>query len=667
MSKKQRQKYRKGMNHKRKRDEVGMHKIRHLNLCKAISLGEECKYGDKCKFRHDAKVFLQEKAADLGPECVFFDPLGRCPHGLNCRFGSSHINMETCMPVIRDGAVDKDKIREKLGILNISRFGIQNELRKRKVKFDRTEAAMKTMMQHRNAAKQAEAAKEAAAKAAAATAAAAEGVAKEGDAAGEAGKAGEPAAAVAPAAAAAAVAPAAAAAAAANAAAPAAAPTPAPDAHEGPIRLRPAERHKLDLRGKIYIAPLTTVGNLPYRRIMKELGADVTCGEMAMATSLLGGQVSEMALLKRHESEDIFGVQIAGNHNAVLGRCVELIEREFEVDFIDINMGCPIDGVCNKGGGSALMQRPNKIKDIVQTLLGVMQGPLTLKMRMGWSNHKPTAHNLIANVQQWSAEASAMHGGVPGVAALTLHGRSRLQRYTRSADWAYIDTWSKTQSPDLPRILTIGNGDVYNFEEWEAHLHGGVEAEVAAEEAEAMEITATAGGAAGAAGAAGEEEQEEAGGWSTSRGGGRLIKERRHWDISASERFDMLKRFVRYGLQHWGSDQHGVNTVRRFLLEWISFLCRYIPIGLLERVPANLNERPPLYVGRNDLETLMASQSVNDWIKLSEMLLGPTPEGFKFIPKHRANAYAKEVTSAQLEGATAQTDSIGGGVVKGWG
>lgn len=101
-----------------------------------------------------------------------------------------------------------------------------------------------------------------------------------------------------------------------------------------------------------------------------------------------------------------------------------------------------------------------------------------------------------------------------------------------------------------------------------------------------------------------------------------------------------MKRFCEYGLEHWGCDEQGVDRTRRFLLEWLSFLCRYVPVGLLER-PQRINQRPFAYVGRSELETLLGSHSAKDWIRISEMFLGPVPEGFTFIPKHKSNAYVE--------------------------
>lgn len=103
---------------------------------------------------------------------------------------------------------------------------------------------------------------------------------------------------------------------------------------------------------------------------------------------------------------------------------------------------------------------------------------------------------------------------------------------------------------------------------------------------------------------------------------------------------EIVKRFCDYGLEHWGSDAQGVDRTRRFLLEWLSFLCRYVPVGLLE-YPQTMQQRPVAYVGRSELETLLGSRRAEDWIKISEMFLGPVEEGFTFIPKHRSSAWVE--------------------------
>ncbi|KAF8513699.1 hypothetical protein JB92DRAFT_2922256 [Gautieria morchelliformis] len=79
------------------------------------------------------------------------------------------------------------------------------------------------------------------------------------------------------------------------------------------------------------------------------------------------------------------------------------------------------------------------------------------------------------------------------------------------------------------------------------------------------------------------------------------IKERREWDISSRERLDLIRKLAEFGLNHFGSDTAGVNKTRRYLCEALSFQYRYIPIGLLERLPGRLNDRPPSYRGRDEL------------------------------------------------------------------
>jgi len=375
------------------------------------------------------------------------------------------------------------------------------------------------------------------------------------------------------------------------------------------------ERKLIDFSNKVYIAPLTTVGNLPYRRVMKKFGADITCGEMALADQLLQGKGSEWALLKRHSSEDIFGVQIASGHADQYTRIAEVLANEsLDIDFVDMNLGCPIDLICGKGAGAKLMLNESKLKGSIKGLVNVLNCPVTIKMRTGWSTENPIAQQLQTKIQRWQ---------IDGIGAFMLHGRSRLQRYSRNADWNYISQVAKSQSPDLPQIPVIGNGDIFSYTDYEEKILSRVDADDGNNN-----LCPTA-----------------------MLGRGALIKpwlpteikERRHWDISATERLDMLKDFVRFGLEHWGSDQQGVNRTRRFLLEWQSFLHRYVPVGIIEVLPQRMNQRTPKNVcGRSDLETIMLSSNCADWIKLSEMLLGKAPEGFEFQPKHKANSFRRE-------------------------
>lgn len=525
-------------------------------LClSVIKDNKQCSYGEKCHFYHNIAEYMATKPADIGDKCYLYDTIGKCPYAASCRFAKAHTtseynNMEK--PDLVQAFEGRNLVKNSLT------KDLQIRLRKRSVDFSKSEDYLKILAKNKKEQQN-------------------NGVATNtstGKVEENQQETTESEAQV-------------------NVEKPTPVKTIGPLTDTDVIKLRQCEKKQVDFKDKLYLAPLTTCGNLPFRRVCKRFGVDITCGEMAMCTNLLQGQQSEWALLKRHECEDVFGVQLEGCFPDTMTRCAELINNNTEVDFVDINSGCPIDLVYKKGGGCGLMTRTRKFEQIIKGMNYVLDVPLTVKIRTGVQEKCNVAHKLIPEMKQW------------GVSMITLHGRSREQRYTKLADWDYISTCSELASP----IPLFGNGDILSWEDAMKAKETGVSGMMIARGALIKPWIFTE------------------------------IKESRHWDISSSERLDVLRDFTNYGLEHWGSDTHGVEKTRKFMLEWLSFLCRYIPVGLLERVPQKINERPPYYMGRDYLESLMASQNVGDWVRISEMLLGPVPKNFNFLPKHKANAY----------------------------
>lgn len=495
----------------------------------------------KCPNLHDLKEYLKLKPPDIGNECYVYLTKGYCPRGVTCRFGKNHITEDgknkKCQEII-------DKCEKRSDSL-VNFKDIQFKLRKKKYNFSKSFNILNKLpsFKHSNSF----------------------GISSEIESNDENHLDNEK-----------------------NCI--------GPCSDEDFIKIRLEEKKKIDWRGKLYLSPLTTLGNLPFRRICKEYGADITCSEMAMATSLLQGLQYEWALVKRHESENVFGIQVCGNNPFVMTKCAQLLEETTSIDYIDINLGCPIDLVYQKGGGSGLLRREKILEKIIRSMSKVMSLPLTVKTRTGVYADKNIAHKFIPMFKD------------AGASFITIHGRSREQRYTRTADWSYINECAKTAAP----LQVFGNGDILSYHDYNY----------------AMENYNHVSGVMIGRGALYKP-------WIFTE-----IKEQRDWDISSSERFDILKKFMNYGLDHWGSDTRGVEQTRKFTLEWLSFLYRYIPVGLLEKPPQKINERPPKYIGRNDLETLMASPNCSDWVKLTEMVLGPVPDNFHFLPKHKANSYS---------------------------
>ncbi|XP_058878473.1 tRNA-dihydrouridine(47) synthase [NAD(P)(+)]-like isoform X2 [Acipenser ruthenus] len=595
---KQQKKRAKGQN--KSRPHVKPNAYDDKRLCPSVvqECAAKCFFGDKCKYLHDIPAYLKLKPADVGNKCYLHENFGKCQYGITCRFAKAHIG-ENFKNMVNEELVKN--MEGKVMVKNALSKELQQNLRKRKFDFKASDAYLRQMSKgnkHGNVGKK-DTDHQSVPEKVNEKSCTAEGQNNSsiGDPKDSLNSDTQPVV---------------------NTEAVLGIPcasevgnisssfdsqvdcgknssvkTLGAVTDEDIVKLRACEKKQVDFRDKLYLAPLTTCGNLPFRRICKRFGADITCGEMAMCTNLLQGQSSEWALLKRHHTEDIFGVQLEGSFPDTMTKCAELLNQTIDVDFVDINVGCPIDLVYKKGGGCGLMTRTNKFEQIVKGMNSVLDVPLTVKIRTGVQEKVSIAHKLIPDLKNW------------GVSLVTLHGRSREQRYTKSADWEYIDHCSKVASP----MPLFGNGDILSYEDAMRARETGVSGIMIARGALIKPWIFTE------------------------------IKEQRHWDISSSERFDNLKDFTNFGLEHWGSDTQGVEKTRKFILEWLSFLCRYIPVGLLEHVPQKLNERPPFYLGRDYLESLMASHNVGDWIKISEMLLGPVPSNFTFLPKHKANSY----------------------------
>ncbi|CZT10745.1 hypothetical protein WAI453_011150 [Rhynchosporium graminicola] len=405
------------------------------------------------------------------------------------------------------------------------------------------------------------------------------------------------------------------------------------------------------------LAPLTTQGNLPFRRMCVELGAQLTYSEMAMSTPLIQGQKSEWALMKAHESEILpprytptsivqgydntkdlkFATQISASKPWQAVKAAEIMSKLLpNIRLMDLNCGCPIEMVYQSGAGSGLLDSPSKLEKMIRGMNTVSgEIPVTAKIRMGTRTDKPIAFKIIDRLAFGGLEARDRLGA-PGCAAITLHGRSRQQRYTKSADWGYIaqcgalindynkqkgqltdtimepDARTQANSKD-GRIFFIGNGDCYSHVDYLDHI----------QKAQVDSVMVARGALIKP--------------WIFEE-----IEQGQYLDKTATQRLDYVQKFCKYGLEAWGSDEVGVGQTRRFLLEWLSFAHRYVPVGILAHLPPSLQDRPPAYRSRDDMEALLASDNYLDWIKISEMYLGPAHKDFKFQPKHKSNSYEIE-------------------------
>lgn len=335
-------------------------------------------------------------------------------------------------------------------------------------------------------------------------------------------------------------------------------------------------------RDTVVLAPLTKGGNLPFRRLTVELGARVTTGEMAVARFVVKRRRGEMALLRRADDEPIFGAQLAGRIPEEMADAAK-IAVEKGADFVDVNLGCPIDYFCRKGIGAALMRKPGKVEKIVAAMRAAIDVPLTVKMRLGYDDTKPKFRDVAA---------ACVEGGAD---AITLHGRSRAQRYSRAADWGAV-----AELVDTLPIPVIGNGDVLTWRDAVRH-------------------------------------RRETGCAGVMLARGALIKpwlfreiaEEKDYLLDAATRMDLLRRYRALALAHFGDDERGRTRVAEFLHWHLDFFNRYRPTpsdAVDPEAHPLIQTRESVFESDDETERLLHSSAEDDRRVLTDRLMAELDE-----------------------------------------
>lgn len=194
----------------------------------------------------------------------------------------------------------------------------------------------------------------------------------------------------------------------------------------------------------LFLAPMEDVTDPSFRFMCKEFGADVVYTEFISADGLIRDAAKSLAKLRLDDAERPVGIQIYGNQIAPMVEAARMAEAA-RPDIIDINFGCPVKKIAGRGAGSGMMRDVPLMVEMTRQIVKAVQTPVTVKTRLGWDEESKNIEDIALRLQD------------TGIAALSIHGRTRAQMYRGDADWTLIGAVKNNPQIHIP---IIGNGDI---------------------------------------------------------------------------------------------------------------------------------------------------------------------------------------------------------------